>query len=260
MKLKITKPICFFDLETTGTNPAKDRIVSIAVVKFMPDGTNTPKYSLINPEMPIPKEATEVHKITDEMVTNAPVFRRVAKSLAALMADSDLGGFGILKFDIPMISEEMNRCGIEFPVEGQKFVDALSIFHKKEERTLAAAHKFYVGEEMKEAHNALADTSASWDVFIKQLNRYPELAEMESIDQVAAFCKKDNTIDFAGCFIKDEQDNYRVNFGKHKGELVKDLFTKNKKYYDWMIEKGEFTSNTISVAKKLYNWANNIKE
>lgn len=180
--IKVNKPLAFFDLETTGVSTADDRIVSIAVKKYLPDGSVEDKYMLINPERPIPEGATQVHGISDEMVKDAPSFKKIAKSLHAFLEGCDLAGFNIINFDIPLLAEEFLRAGLSFPIIGTRFLDACTIYRIKEVRTLSAGYKFYCGKEMTDAHNAQADVNATCEVLEKQM----ELYEMD-IDAVLHF-------------------------------------------------------------------------
>lgn len=255
MKLKLLKPLAFTDLETTGTSVTKDRIVQIAVVIVFPDGRRDKYVTLINPEMPIPATATAVHHITDEMVKDAPKFRDIAGWLYNHLSPCDLGGYNSNRFDIPMLAEEFERCGIEFPIEGQVFVDAQVIFHGMEKRTLGAAYKFYVDPEkdLENAHDALVDTEATVDVFFNQVRIYEDLSEMESISQIVNFFKKEERLDLAGKFIRNEEGIELFNFGKHRGKTVSEGML-DKGYYTWMIgDKSDLSSNSKAVAKRLYD-------
>lgn len=263
---KLSRPLCFFDTETTGVNPAKDRIVSIAVIKFYPDGRKDSRYMVLDPEMPIPAEATEVHGITDEMVKGKPKFRQIASALHNFLLDSDLGGYNI-SFDIPLLAEEFERYNaylaallaevsgnakpLEFPIPGTRIVDSCVIFKKKEERTLSAAVKFYLGKDMEDAHNAQADTQASYDVLVAQLERYPDLKEM-SFDEVVEFCKYDGPerIDLKGVFVIDGDGDPMYGSGKHKDKKVQSELG----YLSWMVYKSEpgiYTQNTLKIARRL---------
>ena len=169
MKLKLTRPLVFFDLETTGTNITHDRIVEISIVKLMPDGTVVERSRRLNPEMPIPAEATAVHHITDDDVAGEPTFRQVAASLSKLLQGCDIAGFNSNRFDIPLLDQEFHRAGVDFDLNGVRFVDVQTIYHKKEPRTLVAAYRYYCGKELEEAHSALADTRATMEVRISLL-------------------------------------------------------------------------------------------
>ncbi|MEF2643055.1 MAG: 3'-5' exonuclease, partial [Paramuribaculum sp.] len=175
MKLNLTRPLVFFDLETTGTNITHDRIVEISIVKVMPDGTDTERTRRINPGMPIPAEATAVHHITDADVANEPSFKQIAKSLAEMFKDCDIAGFNSNRFDIPLLLEEFNRAGINLDLSRTRFIDVQTIFHKKEQRTLSAAYRFYCGKNLDDAHSASADTRATYEVLKAQLDRYDDL-------------------------------------------------------------------------------------
>lgn len=245
MQLKITKPIVFFDLETTGVDLANDRIVSIGTVKWMPDGTTEESNTLVNPEVSIPKEATEVHKITNEMVKDAPAFKEIAKGLYAFFNDCDIAGFNCTNFDIPILSEAFLRCDINFPQKEARFIDVSNIYRKKEARTLSAGYKFYCGKELSGAHDALADTKATYEVFIAQLNKYPELRD---VDAAAEYCKVDNRADLAGKIVMNENGEYIYNFGKSKGKSIKD----EPSFAEWMLKQQFITQNTKMVVRRIF--------
>ena len=175
MELNLKKPICFFDLETTGINVAKDRIVEIAILKVFPNGNKESHTWRVNPEMPIPEESSAIHGITDEMVANEPTFKELAQKVYALIKDSDLGGFNSNRFDIPLLAEELLRAEIDFDMKKALSVDVQTIFHKMEKRTLEAAYKFYCDKDLKDAHSAAADTNATYEVLKAQLDKYGEL-------------------------------------------------------------------------------------
>lgn len=248
-KLKLTRPLIFFDLETTGTNILKDRIVEISLIKVFPDGERVEKCRRINPEMPIPPESTEVHKITDDDVKDCPTFRQIAKSLYALFSDADIAGYNSNKFDVPLLIEEFNRCGISFDVAKHRFIDVQNIFHKMEQRTLVAAYKFYCGKELEGAHSANADAMATYEVLLGQLDRYPELKG--DVESLAEFSKSGKNIDLAGRFIYNSKDVPVVNFGKHKGKPIMEVLRVDPSFYTWMMQ-GEFSKNTRDVLTAFY--------
>lgn len=255
MKLILTRPLSCLDAETTGKNPAIDRICQLAVIIIQPDKSTTKFCRLINPGVPIPPEATAVHGITDEMVKDAPSFSSIAKSLHGILKDKDLLTYNGNNFDIPLLAEEFNRCGLAFPSEDQKLLDAQVIFHKKEERSLAAAHKFYLGSEMTDAHDAGADTLAALKVFFAQVEKYEDLSEMETVEQLAEFCKRDNRLDLEGKFVKAENGDVLITFGKYRDQPVQVAF-KDKGYLTWL-KKAEFTANTKRVLNALIEEVNN---
>ena len=238
MRLNLKNPIVFFDLETTGTNTSKDRIVEISILKVMPNGDEMAKTRRINPEMPIPAEASAVHGITDADVADCPRFRDIAKSLAQIIEGCDLAGFNSNRFDVPLLAEEFLRAGVDIDLKRHKFVDVQTIYHKKEPRTLSAAYKFYCGEELNNAHSADADTRATYEVLKAQLERYPDLEN--SIDYLSEFSTQERFVDFAGRIIYDKNNVEIFNFGKYKGQAVADVFRRDPNYYSWIME-GDFS-------------------
>lgn len=244
MNLSLTRPIVFFDLETTGTNILRDRIVEISVIRVLPDGTEVDRTMRINPEMPIPAEATAVHHITDADVADAPTFAQVADQLMELFADADIAGFNSNRFDVPLLTEEFLRAGIPFDLSRRRFVDVQTIFHKMEQRTLVAAYKYYCGKDLDEAHSANADTRATYEVLLGQLKMYPSLKN--DIDFLAEFSTQNKNVDLMGRIIRDEHDREVFNFGKYKGQPVEEVFRRDSGYYAWMMQ-GEFPANTKQV-------------
>ncbi len=243
MKLHLTRPIVFFDLETTGTNILHDRIVEISVVKIIPGQEDKPqaKTRRINPEMPIPAEATAVHHITDADVANEPTFKQVARSLADFMSGCDIAGFNSNRFDIPLLDEEFNRAGVDFDFHRAHFVDVQTIFHKMEPRNLSAAYRFYCGKELEGAHGANADTMATYEVFLAQLDHYDSLPG--DIDELAKFSAQNNNVDLAGRLIYDDQGREVINFGKYKGQIAANVLARDPGYYSWILQ-GDFASDT----------------
>lgn len=204
MELKLNRPICFFDLETTGTDVVNDRIVEIAILKVYPNGNKESKTWLVNPQMPIPPSATAVHGITDEKVANEPSFKELSKQVHSMVKDSDLAGFNSDRFDIPLLAEEMLRAEIDFDMRNRVSVDVQTIFHKMEKRTLAAAYKFYCNKELVDAHSAEADTMATYEVLKSQLERYDELEN--DVKFLADFTTRKQSVDFAGFIVMNEND------------------------------------------------------
>lgn len=247
--LKLTRPLIFFDLETTGTNILKDRIVEISLIKLMPDGEKIEKTRRINPEMPIPADSSAIHGITDEMVKDCPTFRQIAKSLNDIFEDADVAGYNSNKFDVPLLIEEFNRVGINFDVAGRRFIDVQNIFHKKEQRTLIAAYKFYCGKELENAHCATSDTQATYEVLLGELERYPDL--QNDVAFLAEFSKSGNNIDLAGRIVYNSNNVPVFNFGKHKGRPVMEVFRIDPSFYSWMMQ-GEFAKNTKDVLTGFY--------
>lgn len=249
MKLSLSRPLAFLDLETTGINISTDRIVEIAIVKINIDGTKQVKRKLINPQMPIPAGATEVHGITDDMVKEAPTFKQVANEIKQFIEGSDLGGYNSNRFDIPMLLEEFLRAGIDFSVEGKKFVDVQKVFHLMEQRTLSAAYKFYCNKSLDGAHSAEVDATATWEVLEAQIERYPQIGD--TVESIVKFTGEDDIVDFARRFIKDKGVEV-FNFGKHKGKPVVQVLKEEPQYYDWMM-KGDFPMNTKQKLTEILN-------
>lgn len=250
MKLNLNKPICFFDLETTGTNPGKDKIVEIAVLKI---DTNNQKKEMVwrvNPECPIPEEASSVHGITDEMVKDQPIFKQISKEIYNFIEGCDLGGYNIDKFDLPLLVEEFIRSGIDVSSFVKvKTVDVQTIFFKKEPRDLSSALKFYCNKDHGNAHTALDDTIATYEVLLSQLDKYHDLEP--SVDFLSTLTRRNKNIDFAGRIIEDDNGDAIFNFGKHKGKKVKEVLTKEKGYYSWMMNSDfpEYTKKVITQVK-----------
>lgn len=244
MELALKNPIIFFDLETTGTNILRDRIVEISYIKVMPSGNETERTLRINPGMPIPAEATAIHHITDDDVKNAPPFKQVAQELANVFLGCDIAGFNSNRFDVPMLMEEFLRAGVNIDLSRRKFVDVQTIFHKMEQRTLIAAYKFYCGKDLTEAHSANADTRATYEVLKAQLDHYPSMKN--DIAFLSDFSSQNKNVDLMGRIIYNEAGKEVFNFGKYKGQLVEDVFRRDIGYYSWMMQ-GEFPANTKQV-------------
>ncbi|NMH86390.1 3'-5' exonuclease [Flavivirga algicola] len=233
MQLNLTKPICFFDLETTGVNISKDRIVEISVLKVFPNGTEESKTWLVNPEITIPKEVVEIHGITNEKVANEPTFKELSKEIHNMIKDSDLGGFNSNRFDIPLLAEEMLRADIDFDMKNRLAIDVQTIFHKMEQRTLSAAYKFYCDKNLDGAHSAEADTNATYEVLKAQIEKYDEVENNTKF--LAAFSSRKKFADFAG-FIAYNKDGVECfSFGKHKGKLVTEVLEKEPGYFGWLL-------------------------
>ncbi|WP_314790660.1 3'-5' exonuclease [Tannerella forsythia] len=241
MQLNLANPLVFFDLETTGVNICKDRIVEISYLKISPNGKEEGKTRRINPEMPIPPEATAIHGITDEDVKDCPMFKEIAKSLASQIEGCDLAGFNSNRFDIPLLAEEFLRANVNIDLSKRKFVDVQTIFHKMEQRTLQAAYKFYCDKELADAHSAEADTKATYEVLKAQLDRYPDLKnDVKFLSEYSSFT---NNVDFAGRMIYNDKGEEVINFGKYKGRLVTEVLQTDPGYYAWIIG-GDFPLNT----------------
>jgi DNA polymerase-3 subunit epsilon len=245
-KLKLERPICFYDLETTGIKPS-DRIVSITVLKVFPSGEKEVKSALVNPEMPIPKEASDVHGIHDADVADKPTFSKISKNLNKFIEGCDIGGFNNRQFDDIILCEEFGRANIVFPAVDVRSVDACTIFKKMEQRTLTAAYKFYCDKTLEDAHSSEADTLATYEVFLAQLQKYEEL-QGKTIDEISNFCKLDNRVDLAGKIIKNENGDYLYNFGKHQNQKV----LENTSYANWMLDN-DFSGNTKAVLRMILN-------
>jgi DNA polymerase-3 subunit epsilon len=233
MQLQLTKPICFFDLETTGTNVAKDRIVEISILKVYPNGNKESRTWLVNPEMPISPESEAIHGISNEKVANEPTFKQLSKEIYKMIRDSDLAGFNSDRFDIPLLVEEMLRADIDFDMKNMVSVDVQTIFHKMEKRTLEAAYKFYCDKNLDDAHSAEADTMATYEVLLAQLKRYPELEN--NVKKLSEFTTRKQSLDFAGFIVLDEEERAIFSFGKHKGKTVEEVLEAEPGYFGWIL-------------------------
>ncbi|MCX6181271.1 MAG: exonuclease domain-containing protein [Bacteroidetes bacterium] len=261
MKINLTRPLAFFDLETTGTDVSKDRIVEISIIKLSPNGDRDVKTRRINPGIPIPAGASAVHHIYDEDVKDAPLFKSVAKSLDDFIKNCDLGGFNSDKFDIPLLAEEFMRAGIDFDLEGRATIDIQNIFHKMEQRTLSAGYQFYCNKKIENAHSAQADTEATIEILEAMLDRYKD-TEIEGADKklykpitndikaLQTFSKRDKNVDLAGRIVFNEDGVECFNFGKHKGVPVELVLTKEPSYYAWMMN-GDFPLYTKKALEKI---------
>lgn len=249
MELNLKNPIIFFDLETTGTNTTRDRIVEISFLKVYPNGKEEVKTKRVNPEMPIPKESSDIHGITDEDVKDEPTFRQIAKSLAEQIEGCDLAGFNSSRFDIPLLAEEFLRVGVDVDFSKKKLIDVQIIFHKKEQRTLEAAYKFYCDKTLVDAHSAEADTIATYEVLKAQLDRYDDLPnDMGKLAEEYSFFN--NNVDLAGRIIKADNGVEVFNFGKHKGRPVAEVLKSEPSFYAWIMD-ADFPLNTKQVLTKI---------
>lgn len=244
MELDISRPICFFDLETTGINVAKDRIVEISILKVFPDGREVELTERINPTVPIPAETTAVHGISDVDVTDKPTFAQRAKDIHEMIKDSDLAGFNSNRFDIPLLVEELLRADIDFDMKNRNAVDVQTIFHKMEQRTLVAAYKFYCDKDLTDAHSAAADTRATYEVLKSQLDRYEDL--QNDMKFLADFSTRKKSVDFAGFIGYDKEGVEIFTFGKHKGKKVEEVLEKEPGYFGW-IQNADFPLYTKKV-------------
>ena len=248
MKLKLNRPLIVFDLETTGINIALDRIVELYAIRIEPDGQETHRHELIDPTIPIPIEASQVHGIYDKDVAGKPTFAQLAPELEQFMRQCDFGGFNSNRFDFPLLVEEFYRAGIEFEVEGRRFIDAQRIFHRKEPRNLAAAYKFYCNQELIDAHSAKADTEATWSIIRSQVEYYDDLEP--TVEFLHAYSGDSEFMDFATRIRRGPDGEALFNFGKHKGKRVADIFRKEPGYYHWMMN-GDFPENTKRVITRI---------
>jgi DNA polymerase-3 subunit epsilon len=244
MELKLTRPICFFDLETTGIDVARDRIVEISVFKVFPNGNKESKTWLVNPTIPIPPQSTAVHGITNEKVANEPTFKELASQVHTMIKDSDLAGFNSDRFDIPLLAEELLRAEVDFDMKNRVSVDVQTIFHKKEERTLSAAFKFYCNQSLENAHSAEVDTMATYEILKAQLDRYEDLDnDMKTLSE---YTTRKKCVDFAGFIALNAEGQEMFAFGKHKGALVDDVLEKEPGYFGW-IQNADFPLYTKKV-------------
>lgn len=244
MELKLHKPICFFDLETTGIQVAKDRIVEISILKVFPNGNKESKTWLVNPEMNIPAETSAIHGITNEKVANEPTFKELAPKVYQMIKDSDLGGFNSDRFDIPLLAEEMLRAGVDFDMKNMITVDVQTIFHKKEQRTLSAGYQFYCGKSLDNAHSAEADTMATYEILLAQLEKYDDLEN--DVKKLSEFTTRKRNADFAGFIIYNKEGKEIFSFGKHKGKMVEEVLANEPGYYGW-IQGADFPLYTKKV-------------
>jgi DNA polymerase-3 subunit epsilon len=244
MELKLTRPICFFDLETTGIEVAKDRIVEISIFKVFPNGNKESKTWLVNPTIPIPPQATAVHGISNDKVANEPTFKELSGQIHSMIKDSDLAGFNSDRFDIPLLAEELLRADVDFDMKNRVSVDVQTIFHKKEERTLSAAYKFYCNQSLENAHSAEADTMATYEILKAQLDRYEDLEnDMKTLSE---YTTRKKAVDFAGFIALNNEGQEIFTFGKHKGALVDEVLEKEPGYFGW-IQNAEFPLYTKKV-------------
>ncbi|MFW5792708.1 MAG: exonuclease domain-containing protein [Bacteroidota bacterium] len=261
MKLNLTRPLAFFDLETTGVNVVLDRIVEISVFKVNPDNSNETVNAIINPKRPIPEEVTAIHGISNEDVKDKPTFAEFAPKLEKFLKNCDLAGYNSNKFDVPMLMEEFLRCGINFDIKSRRLIDVQNIFHKMEPRTLKAAYKYYCGKELINAHEAEADTRATYEILIKQIEHYSDTEYIDNEGKVSVPIKNDvealsefsynqNNADLAGHIGYDKSGKEIFKFGKYKGKVVANVFKKEPQYYDWIM-KADFPLSTKNLVKEI---------
>ncbi|MFW5706316.1 MAG: exonuclease domain-containing protein [Bacteroidota bacterium] len=261
MQLNLKRPLAFFDIESTGTNVVKDRIVEICIFKVMPDGTTETRLRRINPGIPIPPEVTAIHGISDADVTNEPSFKKIARSLNDLLKDCDLAGYNSNKFDVPMLIEEFLRSNIDFSLKNRNLIDVQNIFHKMEPRTLKSAYKFYCNKELVDAHTAEADTIATYEILLSQLQRYENTPYEDKEGNISTPVQNDmkalyefsynhRNVDLVGHIVFNAHGQETFNFGKHKGKTLEEVFNKEAQYYDWMMN-ADFPLSTKNVIKEV---------
>jgi len=249
LKLNVESPIAFFDLETTGVNVAKDRIVEIAILKIHPNGKETAYRKIVNPTIPIPKLVSDIHGIFDEDVKDAPTFADIALEINLFLKDCDLAGYNSDRFDVPLLMEEFLRVGVPFDIEGRKLIDVQTIFHLMEQRTLSAAYRFYCDKKLVDAHTAMADVKATYEILQSQIDRYPNLKN--DINFLSSFTRKNAKFaDLNGRIGYNSKGEETINFGKFKGVPVEEAFSKEPSYYHWMM-KGDFPQYTKMVITRI---------
>ncbi len=248
MKLNLKNPIVFFDLETTGINIAKDRIVEITYLKVEPNGNRASKTIRVNPEMPIPAQASAIHGIYDNDVADAPTFKQVAANIVKDIEGCDLAGYNSNNFDIPLLAEEFLRVDVDIDLKKRKFIDVMVLFYKKEPRTLSAAYKFYCDKDLENAHSSEADTLATFEILEAQLDRYDDIEN--SVEYLSSISAHNKNVDYAGRIIYDDKKQEIFNFGKHKGVPVAEVFKREPGYYQWMMN-GDFPLYTKKVITRI---------
>jgi DNA polymerase-3 subunit epsilon len=249
MNLQLTRPIAFIDLETTGINISTDRIVEIAIVKISPDGSRLVKRKIINPTIPIPQGATDVHGITNEMVKDAPTFKQASNEIKQFIEGCDIGGYNSNRFDIPMLVEEFLRCELNIDIENRKLVDVQKVYHLMEQRTLSAAYKFYCQKDLEGAHGAEVDATATYEVLEAQIEKYSQIGN--TVESIIKFTGEEQIVDFSRRFIMENGVEI-FNFGKHKGKPVTRVLKEEPQYYDWMM-KGDFALHTKLKITEILN-------
>ena len=248
MNLELKKPIVFFDLETTGVNIASDRIVEMSILKVFPNGNKESKTWLVNPERDIPKESSDIHGISNERVASEPTFKELAASVNEMIEGCDLAGFNSNRFDIPLLAEELMRAEIDFDMKDRQAIDVQVIFHKKEQRTLGAGYQFYCGKELEGAHGAEADTNATYEILLAQVDKYSDIGN--TVDALSEYSTHGKRADFAGFILMNEEDQETFSFGKYKGRTVEEVFKENPGYNNW-IQNADFPLYTKKVLKEI---------
>ena len=257
MNLNLKKPIVFFDLETTGIQIATDRIVEISILKVFPNGNKESKTWLVNPEMEIPKEASDIHGITNEKVVNEPTFKELAPLVNEMIKDCDLAGFNSNRFDIPLLAEEMLRANIDFDMQNRKAIDVQVIYHKKEQRNLSAGYEFYCGKKLENAHSAEADTLATYEILEAQLEKYEDIKN--DVDFLSDYSTHQKRADFAGFILVNHMEEEFFSFGKYKGKTVEEVLQVNPGYYSWM-QNADFPLYTKKVVSNVKDRMKNKKK
>jgi DNA polymerase-3 subunit epsilon len=249
--INLARPLAFFDLETTGLDITKERIVEISILKLFPDQSRKTLYYLVNPTIPIPKEVSAIHGITDDRVKDAPQFSQIAAEIAEFIREADLAGYNSNRFDIPMLTEEMLRCGIDLYIENKNNIDIQTIFHTKEKRDLSAAYQFYCEKELTNAHTAEADTEATYEIFKAQLLRYPDIINDVAYISKTYSMNSSGHLDNAKRILKKD-NQYYLCFGKYKDMRFQDIFEKDKGYFKWMYN-ADFGLHTKAKLKQVCN-------
>lgn len=247
MKLKLSRPLCFFDLETTGLNITKDRIIEISILKVFPNGNKSSHTWRVNPTIPIPPSTSAIHGIYDEDIKNEPIFEKLAPKIYEMIKDSDLAGFNSNRFDVPLLAEEMLRAGINFDLDKHKLIDVQVIFHKSEPRNLSAAYKFYCNKVLENAHSAAADTNATYEILEAQIEKYDAIEN--NVNCISEFSSHRKTADLAGFIILEGKDEI-FGFGKYKGQKVSSVLEKDKGYFDW-IQNADFPLYTKKILTRI---------
>ena len=261
MKLNLNRPLAFFDLETTGTNIGKDRIVEMAIMKIMPDGEQKVKSMRFNPTIPIPVETSLIHGIYDKDIIDSPTFAEKAGNIAAYLENCDLAGYNSNRFDIPILLEEFLRAGVDYSIKNRKFIDVQNIFHQMEKRTLEAAYQFYCNKPLINAHSAEADIIATYEVFMAQLEKYKDSEindkagkrykpVVNDISALAEFTKVTDNVDPSGRLVYNAKGEETINFGKYKGMVATEVFKKDPGYYSWMMD-GDFPLYTKKLITEI---------
>jgi DNA polymerase III subunit epsilon len=260
MNLKLNRPLIFFDLETTGINVSKDRIVELTILKIIPNGEEMMKTWRINPTIPIPEKASKMHGIYDQDVKDKPTFAEMAREINSFIDNSDLAGYNSNKFDVPLLLEEFLRADVDFDIKKRRLVDVQVIFFKKEPRNLSAAYRFYCNKDLINAHSSEADVKATYEVFKAQIERYDDLKN--DVAFISKFSSQMNTADFAGMVIYNEDNKEVFNFGKHKGLTVEEIFKKEPGYYSWIMNADFplYTKKVLTAVKLRASFGDSVKQ